>query len=51
MTEIIRLMEEIYLINENNERTYSNIQKITNGHGDDYATGFLLDYPYFIKHK
>ena len=23
---------------------------ITTGRGDDYATGFLLDYPYFKKH-
>ena len=24
--------------------------KITTGQGDDYTTGFLLDYNYFIKH-
>ena len=28
-------------------RTYDNIRKITTGQGDDYSTGFLLDYNYF----
>ena len=28
-------------------RTYDNIQNIVTGHGYDYATGCLLDYPYF----
>ena len=28
-------------------RTYENIRKIVPGKGDDYATGCLLDYPYF----
>ena len=28
-------------------KTYENIKKIATGNGDDYATGFLLDYPYF----
>ena len=27
--------------------TYENIRKIDTGQGDDYATGCLLDYPYF----
>ena len=27
-------------------KTY-NIKKIATGQGDDYATGCLLDYPYF----
>ena len=27
--------------------TYDNIRKIATGQGDDYATGFLLDYNYF----
>ena len=31
-------------------RTYDNIQKIGTGQGDDYATGCLLDYPYFKEH-
>ena len=31
----------------NNLKTYKNIRKISIGHGDDYSTGFLLDYPYF----
>ena len=30
-------------------KTYENIRKIATGKGDDYATGFLLDYPYFIE--
>ena len=28
-------------------KTYENIRKIATGKGDDYATGYLLDYPYF----
>ena len=31
-------------------RTYDIIQKITNGPGDDYATGCLLDYSHFNDH-
>ena len=31
-------------------KTYEKIQKITTGLRDDYATGCLLDYNYFIKH-
>ena len=27
--------------------TYENIRKVPTGHGDDYATGCLLDYTYF----
>ena len=30
-------------------KTYENIRKIPTGKGDDYKTGCLLDYPYFIK--
>ena len=37
---------------KNNKVTYKNIRKISTGQGDDYATGCLLDYPYFIDtHK
>ena len=32
---------------KNNKITY-NIRKIATGQGDDYTTGCLLDYPYFI---
>ena len=32
---------------KNNKVTYENIRKITTGQGDNYATGWLLDYPYF----
>ena len=28
--------------------TYENIRKIATGQGDDYTTGFLLDYSYFL---
>ena len=28
-------------------RTYNNIRKIAIGQGDDFTTGFSLDYPYF----
>ena len=34
---------------KNKKITYDNIRKIATGYGDDYTTGFLLDYPYFIK--
>ena len=33
---------------KNNKVTYENIRKIAAGQGDDYATGCLLDYPYFL---
>ena len=32
---------------KNNKVTYENIGKIASGQGDDFTTGFLLDYPYF----
>ena len=32
---------------KNDKVTYENIRKIATGQGDDYTTGFLLDYPYF----
>ena len=31
-----------------NKVTYENIRKIPTGQGDDYTTGCLLDYPYFM---
>ena len=34
-----------------NKVTYENIRKIATGQGDDYATGCLLDYLYFIAIK
>ena len=33
---------------KNNKVTYENIRKIATGQGDDYTTGCLLDYPYFV---
>ena len=33
---------------KNNKVTYENIRKIATGQGDDYTTGSLLDYPYFL---
>ena len=33
---------------KNNKVTYENIRKIATGQGDDYKTGCLLDYPYFL---
>ena len=33
---------------KNNKVTYKNIRKIATGQGDDYTTGCLLDYSYFI---
>ena len=34
---------------KNNKVTYDNIRKIATGQGDDYTTGYLLDYSYFIN--
>ena len=34
---------------KNKKITYDNIRKIAIGYGDDYTTGCLLDYPYFIE--
>ena len=31
-------------------KTYDNIRKIETGQADDYATGCLLDYTYFMEH-
>ena len=33
---------------KNKKVTYENIRKIATGQGDDYTTGCLLDYPYFM---
>ena len=33
---------------KNNKVTYENIRKIATGKGDDYTTGCLLDYSYFM---
>ena len=30
--------------------TFGNTKKTATGQGDDYTTGFLLDYPYFEKY-
>ena len=32
---------------KNSKITYENIREIDTGQGDDYTTGFLLDYTYF----
>ena len=31
-------------------KTYENIRKIATSQGDDYTTGYLLDYSYFKDH-
>ena len=33
---------------KNNKVTHENIKKIATGEGDDYTTGYLLDYSYFM---
>ena len=33
----------------NYSKSYENIRKIATGQGDDYTSGYLLDYPYFKK--
>ena len=35
---------------KNGKVTYDNIKKIATGQGDDYTTGFLLDYTNFKKY-
>ena len=35
---------------KNDKVTYKNIRKLAIAHGDDYATGCLLDYTYFKKY-
>ena len=35
---------------KNELKTYDNIQAVATGHGDDYTTGCLLDYPSFKKY-
>ena len=32
---------------KNDKVTYGNIKKVATGQGDDYTTGYLLDYIYF----
>ena len=32
-------------------KTYENIRKMVTGQGDDYASGWLLDYPYFKENQ
>ena len=34
---------------KNKKITYDNIRKIAACYGEDYTTGCLLDYPYFIE--
>ena len=35
---------------KNDKVTYENIRKVATGQGDDYTTGYLLDYTYFKKY-
>ena len=35
---------------KNDLKTYDNIRKVATSQGENYATGFLLDYPYFKKY-
>ena len=35
---------------KNDIKTYENTRKIAAGQRDDYTTGCMLDYNYFIKH-
>ena len=45
----------MFLITYKNDiRTYNNIQKLCTGKGDDYTTGWQLDYHFlkkFIRYK
>ena len=40
----------LWSANKNDLKTHDNIKKIAIGHGDNYKTGCLLDYPYFKKY-
>ena len=31
-------------------RKYNELRKVTTGKGDDYTTGYFLDYSYFLKY-
>ena len=33
----------------NSIKQYEEVRKISTGKGDDYATGYLLDFAYFLK--
>ena len=33
----------------NSIKQYEEVRKISTGQGDDYATGYLLDFAYFLK--
>ena len=35
---------------KNDKVTYENIREISTGQGNDYSTGYLLDYTYFKKY-
>ena len=35
---------------QNDLRAYGNNRKIVSGQGDNYTTGYLIDYPYFKEH-
>ena len=35
---------------KNDQIPYHKIRKIATGHRDDYATGYLPNYPYFKEH-
>ena len=41
-------MVKTFSINQRKIIKYENIRKIAIGQGDDYTTGRLLDYPYFL---
>ena len=36
---------------KNDLRAYDNIRRTGTSQGDDYTTGYLLDYPYFTKYN
>ena len=42
-----RLMVETFLINQQMMLKHENIRKSASDQGDDYTTGWLLDYLYF----
>ena len=47
---ISKLMEDIFMINQlMTQLSNMMITKTSTGPGDDYTTGFLLDFAYFMK--
>ena len=47
---MLLLMEEIFMIIQSDIEKYRELKKVMVGKGEDYTTGSLLDFNYFLKH-